>query len=57
MVFAGIFPVDADQYENLRDALGKMRLNDAALSYEPEVSGAMVSAVHWLYFVIFCRNA
>ena len=43
MVFCGIFPVDADQYENLRDALGKMRLNDAAITYEPETSGAMVS--------------
>ena len=41
MVFAGIFPVDADQYESLRDALGKMRLNDAAITYEPETSGAM----------------
>jgi GTP-binding protein LepA len=41
MVFAGVFPVDADQYENLRDALGKMRLNDAAITYEPETSGAM----------------
>ena len=36
-----MFPVDADQYENLRDALGKMRLNDAAITYEPETSGAM----------------
>mmetsp|Transcript_6188 Transcript_6188/g.11057 ORF Transcript_6188/g.11057 Transcript_6188/m.11057 type:complete len:700 (+) Transcript_6188:270-2369(+) len=41
MVFCGIFPVDADQYENLRDALGKMRLNDAAITYEPETSSAM----------------
>mmetsp|Transcript_9093 Transcript_9093/g.20552 ORF Transcript_9093/g.20552 Transcript_9093/m.20552 type:complete len:687 (-) Transcript_9093:112-2172(-) len=41
MVFCGVFPVDADQYENLRDALGKMSLNDAAISYEPETSGAM----------------
>ncbi|KAL7515143.1 hypothetical protein ACHAXN_012920 [Cyclotella atomus] len=41
MVFAGIFPVDADQYESLRLALSKLRLNDAALSYEPETSGAM----------------
>jgi len=41
MVFCGLFPVDADQYESLRDALGKLRLNDAALSYEPENSGAM----------------
>ena len=36
-----MFPIDADQYENLRDALGKLRLNDAALTYEPETSGAM----------------
>ncbi|CAB9504172.1 Elongation factor 4 [Seminavis robusta] len=41
MVYCGLFPVDADQYEQLRDALGKLRLNDAALSYEPESSGAM----------------
>jgi len=41
MVYCGLFPVDADQYETLRDALGKLRLNDAALSYEPESSGAM----------------
>jgi len=41
MVFAGIFPVDADQYESLRLALGKLRLNDAAIAFEPETSGAM----------------
>mmetsp|Transcript_17137 Transcript_17137/g.19755 ORF Transcript_17137/g.19755 Transcript_17137/m.19755 type:complete len:671 (-) Transcript_17137:240-2252(-) len=41
MVYCGLFPIDADQYEGLRDALGKLRLNDAALSYEPENSGAM----------------
>jgi len=41
MVYSGLFPVDADQYESLRDALGKLRLNDAALTYEPETSGAM----------------
>lgn len=41
MVFCGVFPVDADEYEKLRDALGKMRLNDAAITYEPETSGAM----------------
>ena len=33
--------MDADDYETLRDSLGKLRLNDAALSYEPETSGAM----------------
>ena len=41
MVYCGLFPVDADDYESLRDSLGKLRLNDAALSYEPETSGAM----------------
>ena len=41
VVYCGLFPVDADQYESLRDALGKLRLNDAALQYEPETSGAM----------------
>jgi len=41
MVYCGLFPLDADQYESLRDALGKLKLNDAALSYEPESSGAM----------------
>ena len=41
MVYCGLFPVDADDYENLRDSLGKLKLNDASLSYEPETSGAM----------------
>ena len=41
MVFCGLFPTDADQYEQLRDSLGKLRLNDAALVFEPENSSAM----------------
>jgi GTP-binding protein LepA len=40
-VFAGLFPVDSDNYESFRDALSKLRLNDSALHYEPEVSGAL----------------
>jgi GTP-binding protein LepA len=41
MVFAGLFPVNSSDYENLRDALGKLQLNDAALFYEPENSTAL----------------
>jgi GTP-binding protein LepA len=40
-VFAGLFPVSSDDYENLREALQKLRLNDAALHYEPETSTAL----------------
>ncbi|MGH8218056.1 MAG: translation elongation factor 4 [Steroidobacteraceae bacterium] len=40
-VFAGLFPVDSENYEAFRDALAKLRLNDSALHYEPEVSGAL----------------
>jgi len=41
MVFAGLYPSDSDDYENLRDAIAKLKLNDAALSYIPETSSAM----------------
>jgi len=41
MVFCGLFPTIADQFEGLRDALEKLKLNDAALQYEPETSSAM----------------
>jgi GTP-binding protein LepA len=41
MVFAGLFPTDSDEYPELRDALEKLKLNDAALFYEPETSQAL----------------
>ena len=50
MVFCGLFPTDADDFNDLREALGRLQLNDAALSYEPEVvpipSSSIVIACH-----------
>ncbi len=41
MVFAGIYPIDSDEYEELRTAMEKLQLNDASLTYEPESSAAL----------------
>ena len=41
MVFCGLFPIDTDRYSDLRDALDRLALNDAALSFEPETSDAL----------------
>ena len=44
MVFTGLFPTEGDKFEELRDALEKLKLNDAALSYEPESRSRSASA-------------
>ncbi len=41
MVFCGLYPVEGDEYPNLRDALDKLRLNDSSFTFEPETSGAL----------------
>ena len=41
VVFCGLFPVDADDYESLRESLGRLRLNDSSFHYEPETSAAL----------------
>ena len=41
MVFCGLFPIDAAEFENLRDAMAKLRLNDAGFTFEPETSAAL----------------
>jgi GTP-binding protein LepA len=41
MVFCGLYPVEGDEFEDLREALQKMRLNDSSFTYEPETSGAL----------------
>ena len=41
MVFCGLYPVEGDEYADLRDALGRLRLNDSSFTYEPETSGAL----------------
>jgi GTP-binding protein LepA len=41
MVFCGLFPIDGDDFENLRDSLEKLKLNDASITYSPESSGAL----------------
>ena len=41
MVYAGLYPIDGADFPELREALEKLQLNDAALTYEPETSGAV----------------
>ena len=41
MVFCGLYPIDGDDFENLRESIERLRLNDASLTYEPETSGAL----------------
>ena len=51
MVFAGVYPIEAEDYENLRASLEKLQLNDASLTFQPESSLALGSdsvAVSWI---------
>ena len=41
MVFCGLYPIDGDDFADLREALEKLRLNDSSFTYEPETSGAL----------------
>ena len=41
MVFAGVYPIDSEDYEDLRASMEKLQLNDASLTYEPESSAAL----------------
>src|SRR5437667_5523932 len=41
MVFSGLYPIESEQYESLKEALAKLTLNDASLTYEPETSVAL----------------
>jgi GTP-binding protein LepA len=41
MVFCGLYPIDGDDFENLRESLEKLKLNDASITYQPETSGAL----------------
>ncbi len=52
MVYCGIYPIDGSDYENLKVALEKLKLNDAALEYEPETSGALGSRFSLRFFRI-----
>ena len=52
MVFCGLFPTDADQFGDLREALGRLQLNDAALSYEPEVQPPASQALNYVTWLV-----
>ena len=49
MVFCGLFPTEADRFPDLREALGKLQLNDAALVYEPEVRSLLLPSWGYRY--------
>ena len=57
MVYCGLFPSDAAEFEDLREALGRLQLNDAALQFEPEVRAWARLCTHgWCLPVMFASN-
>src|SRR5205814_9188252 len=52
MVFSGLYPTDSAQYEDLRDALEKLQLNDSSFFYEPDTSGALVFGVRCVFVAL-----
>jgi len=56
MVFAGFYPVETNDYPLLRDALDKLKLNDASLTYDPETSAALGSFSLWLPGIVAHGN-
>src|SRR5690606_41257476 len=52
MVFAGIYPVDTEDYEELRESMHRLQLNDASLVFEPESSAAFGFGFRWWCFVM-----